>query len=194
MKKKLDFKMTIINASCLFLLATHSFANPVCSRTGALTVCGEGTLDHLHVAGKASLDGTSILNTTEIAGVLNAKNAFFNKLKVSGKATLTNSDVKGKVKISGLLKAKNTKFHQKIHISSDKIILDSSYSINIQVDKGGETQVLCLRNNTVIDGDVLFTSNRGIVVSDKSSKIKGHIYGGYLKQYDESNCKGDENE
>ena len=194
MKNKLDFKMMIINAACLLLLATYSYANPVCSRTGALTVCGEGTLDYLHVAGKATLDGTKILNTTEIAGMLNAKDAFFNTLKVSGKATLDNSDVKGKVKISGLLRTKNTQFHQKIIISSDKIILDSSHSMNIQVDKGGEIQVLCLRNNTVINGDVLFTSNRGIVVSDKSSKIIGHIYGGFLKQNDKSNCKGEENE
>lgn len=174
------------------IISANALANPTCSRTGAITVCGKGTLSNLHVAGKASLDGTTVIGKTEIAGMLDAKDVYLNALKVSGKATIYNSKIRGASKISGLLDTYHTKFYQKITISSDKTYLTDSYSRDIEVSRGGDKQILCLKNNTVVDGNIRFTTNRGMVVIDKSSKITGRVIGGYLTQNDfESHCKGE---
>jgi hypothetical protein len=178
---------------CCFV-STKNLSNPICSRTGAITVCGKGTLDHLHVAGKVTLDGTTVLEKTEIAGMLNAKEVYLNTLKVSGKVSLYNSQIKGTAKISGMLDAQQSKFYQKIDISSDMTHLSASYSRDIQISRGGDRQVLCLKDNTIIDGNILFTSNRGVVVIDRSSKINGRVDGGYIKQNEfESYCEGEAN-
>lgn len=192
--RKTKNRLNIISLIFFCFGVTNTLANPVCSKTGALTVCGKGTLNDLHVAGKATLDGTTILGRTEIAGMLQANDTCLNILKVSGKTSLNNSLIKGKTKISGMLDASYAKFNEKITISSDRTYLTESYSKNIEISRGGKTQVLCLGNNTIVDGDIVFTSNHGVVVIDESSKIKGRVMGGYIKQNSfQSYCEGERN-
>ena len=73
MGKKVTKRLRSIKLVILCLSVTSSFANPVCSRIGAITDCGNGILEELHVAGKATLDGTTVLGKTEIAGMLLAE-------------------------------------------------------------------------------------------------------------------------
>jgi hypothetical protein len=177
---------------CFLFMSINSFANRTCDRTGAITICGKGTLDHLHVAGKATLEGTTVLGKTEIAGMLKAKGSSFNNLKVSGKVLIDNSQIKGKTKVSGLLDAINSKFYQLLNISSDKTYLSETYTRDIQISRGGDTQVLCVQNNTVVDGNIRFISNHGVVVIDQSSKIKGRVTGGYISKNEfPTYCRGE---
>lgn len=187
-------KLYLIQTACLFLLTTNTYANYICSRTGAITECGEGKLNNLHVAGKATLIGTTILGDTHIAGVLNATNVNLNTLYVAGKARITSSQIRGIAKISGLLVSCKNKFAQKLTISSDKTYLEGTETGDIEINRGGDTQVLYLGNQTIVHGNITFPEKTGLVILDKTAKIDGHVIGGYLDKNNFQLKCGDQNE
>lgn len=185
-------KKFITAISLLFICAQTSFAYPVCTRTGAITECGTGKLDQLDVAGKATLNGTTVVGNTHIAGVLAATNVNLNSLNVAGKATLIMSKVNDATKINGLLVSCSTKFNRKITISSDKTHFDHSETNEIEINPGNDAQVVYLGNNTVVKGNISFSSGHGLVVIDSSSKINGRVIGGYISQKEFDNyCEGE---
>jgi hypothetical protein len=184
----------IILAGSLLVCAQISFAYSVCSRTGSITECGAGKLDELDVAGKATLNETTVTGDTHIAGMLNAKNANLNTLNIAGKATFFTSHVRGAAKISGLLASCNTSFNKKITISSDKAYFDHSEANEIEVNPGGDTQVVYLGNNTLVKGNISFSSGHGLVVIDSTSRVIGRVIGGDISQKEfDSYCEGENN-
>lgn len=194
MERASKLKKYLFAATSSFILVTNINANPVCSRMGAITECGEGKLSDLHIAGKATLKGTTVLGDTHIAGMLNATNVNLNTLYVAGKASIDRSQIRGKAKISGLLISCKNKFAHKLTISSDKTYLEETESGDIEISRGGDTQVLYLGNQTVIHGNITFTDKHGLVLLDKTSKIEGHVIGGYLDKNNFQLQCGDQNE
>lgn len=175
----------------LLITASVSNANSVCQRTGAITECGQGRITNLDVAGKASLHGTTVTGDTRIAGLLRAYQADLNKLDIAGKVDLINTKVRGSARISGLLTACDSNIDQSLLISSDQTYLANTITKSIQIDAGGRDQFLYLANNSLVNGDVTFTTNHGVVVMDSTSKINGHVIGGYINHLNyKSNCKG----
>lgn len=164
-----------------FFLITSSFANEVCNKMGTFTLsCGKGTLYEMQAAGKVILNGTTVLDTIEIAGILNANEANLHKLIVFGQASLHHSIIKDETYINGILSAKHVNFYKKLTVSAYKTYLSNAHSRDIEISRKGGTQIVCIGANSVVDGNILFASNHGVVIIDKSSKINGRVFGAYI--------------
>lgn len=182
----------------LFLFLSYSLiscavqaASARCVKNGAITQCFDGTLENLQVAGKASLLGTTVLGDTHVSGLLHAKTADLNQLHVAGKAQLFRTQVHGETRVSGKLDAQQSQFNNKIYLATDITHLKQTSTRAILFTRNPKPEVLCLSRGSLVNGDVTFDSNRGKVVVDQSSQVKGRIIGGYLSYEFSNYCKGD---
>lgn len=126
---------------------------------------------------------------------MNAKSVSLNKLDIARKATISSSKISGATKISGLLTSCQNKFSKKLEISSDKTYIDNTETEEIEINRGGDTQVLYLGGASIVHGNITFQDKHGLVVMDKNAKINGHVIGGYISHNNfQSHCIGEADE
>lgn len=120
--------------------------------------------------------------------------------KAGGGAWMRGCKIFAELALGDNLQAENTVFHQNIfvngNVSAQKthfegilqakaeiIQFDQVYANHIIVnptDVVYAPQVVCLKNHTIVCGDIYFPSSKGKIVLDSTSHIYGKIYGGKI--------------
>lgn len=148
-----------------------------------LRLDGNGTgneidCNYLEVAGSFNVTDAKT-NMTVISGSLNATNmTIVNNLKLEGSLNANNLMVDGYTEIDGAMNVLNSKFNDIVLTSTKSTITDSSTgNITVRSDKNNAQQLLIIKGDTVINGNIVFASGSGIVVMDPSVKLTGTMYG-----------------
>lgn len=162
----------------LMFSTLNSYAGQCIESAGKVSY-GNEIIPCLKVAGKATLNGTTVQGLTRISGSVFAKNANLNQLNVSGKADLTGTMINGTGEISGLLTTFKSQVLGDLTISSNTVELESTTTKNITINPGGLEQVLYL-TNSIVEGNVIFTSGNGVVYLRGASQVTGKIIGGKI--------------
>ncbi len=115
------------------------------------------TIDKLYVYGSAEIENSTIHKRTKLYGSLKAKNSTFDVIKIKGKKA-TFSDCKTKT----INVSKNTEF----------TLFGKS--------KKKKKQTIKLKNTTV-NGDIIFTEEKGTVILEGNSKVTGNVTGGVIE-------------
>ena len=152
----------------------------------------------LNVNGPLQFSNLLVEEDAEVHGpVENSKNGVFVNLKIVGpfsaeKIVCDNLSVMGAIDVSELVVKKTMQVTGGINIkhgdikdlevnSSHISLVDSKLS-NLTVNgRKGKEQTLIL-DKTVISGDVIFKSGKGIIEMSKDSVVKGKIAGATLKK------------
>lgn len=126
-----------------------------------------GNINELHCVGWATLKDNKI-NTLIITGHLDA-----DKIEVIDQSNIT-----------GVMDASNSKFKDISIVSSVMTLKNCSVeSIHFQknnVEK--EPPVLKLLESSIVTGDIIFKSQNGKVIIDKTSKVMGQVKGGIIEE------------
>jgi cytoskeletal protein CcmA (bactofilin family) len=139
---------------------------------GTLTIRGNTTLNNLTVTKPADVKGNLTVSSAKLdqltlSGNLNATNTTFSITSVKGAANIQDS------KINGLLT-----------LATNLAILNGTTTkdINVVQNQSSKPQVLCLQKATVVQGNISFASNRGMIYSIGASKIEGKVIGAKVVQ------------
>ncbi len=165
----------------IFFTSFSCFAKtPICASEGAYIICSEGSLPFLNVSGKADLRQVHVGGDGHVAGMLSASDSTFQDLTVAGKASLDHAVISGVVHISGMVKATQCVFKGPVHLSTDASYFSNTKLQSVEVNAGNDFPVIYLSENTIILGDIVFSSRNGKVYVDSSVKINGKLIGGQL--------------
>lgn len=143
-----------------------------------------------------------VFDSLFITGPFMAKNIACSKLEVTGPVDVTDLQVSGDATIIGPLKAGKSTFQnltltgplkaekstfQDLTITADKIVLEDVKTKDILVKKNQEErqekkQVLHLNGKTIVEGNIIFESGKGIVEQGSEVKIQGEIKGATVEK------------
>lgn len=157
-------------------------AAPQCGSAQGNMIAGKVTMSCLNISGSAKMDGTTIKDTLTMTGPLDAKNTRLGSLIVTGDVKIADSVISGPTTIVGTLDSSNTTYEGKVQITSNTVTLTHSTvsSITINAAKPGKKIYLYLKDNSFINGDIVFTGGAGVVKS-KQSTISGKVVGGTVE-------------
>jgi hypothetical protein len=159
----------------LLAVSVHASANEKCAEAMGRMVVGKVTMECLHVTGDTRFDGTTIRHKLTVIGAFDAKSAKLSDLEVTGNVVLHNSHISGVTHITGALQAFDTYFGGKIDLTAQLVRLShvTTHMIRIDSNKPAELDL----DNTIVNGDIVFSHPGGIVKNHKS-QIHGKIMGG----------------
>jgi len=157
------------------LITSPAFAQQKCAEVQGNMVVKKVTMKCLSVKGTADFDHTTILHDLQVKGTLSANSATLGSVNVTGKTSLHNSVINGVTQITGFLEAFDTTFKDKIQLLGPDAVFENSKTKGIEVLEKAKS-VIHLKNTTV-DGDIVFTHQKGIV-ENTNSTIQGKIIGG----------------
>jgi len=161
---------------------------------------GKQNLSKVQVYGPAVFEGTTVAETAQIFGPMNAEDAKFKTLVVNGPCNLKSSSiheaalngpvkvrkvtVTGKIEINGPLMARDSHFKGPISIAARKITFEGSDAISLELrashnsdDKKGQIVIL---KNSIISGNIMFEQGNGKVYLMRGAKVKGQVKGGQI--------------
>ncbi len=167
------------------LVATLAISIPalsagVCQHYPGSTICGKGEVNNVTAYGVATLNGTTVDQTTDVSGALTAIDANLNMASVKGSAILQNTTVNGTNHFFGGFNTKGSTFKKTLTISSNDVTLVDTKTVDVllgDVSPVG-TQKLHLKGNTLINGDVTFKQGHGIVYLSGNAQVSGQVNGG----------------
>ena len=150
-----------------------------------------GTLDAkdahikaMDIHGKTSLNGC-VVDTMEIHGKTSLDRCSIGSMEVYGKADLSDCSISKKSTITGFLVAGSSKFLEELTVASDRIVFSSCSLSSLRVieTKGFKnTQVVELKDNTTVNGSIIFERGNGEVILGSNCTITGNIVGGKLRK------------
>lgn len=174
--------------SCLALFGAAYAENPCQSSSGPYgpMSCSGGITPSISANGPVTITDTIVEQGVQVNGVLTAEKAVFGSLTVNGKVTFHRVLVKGTSAITGDLNAHKSNFQDTLTISTNTVHLAACHTADIIIDNSGDgivsPQVLELADGTVVDGNVTFKADDGIVKMGPHSKITGKVIGGKVVQ------------
>ena len=159
------------------------------------------TAESLSVMGPLEFHDLRVTGDAEIKGpVTNSESGTFGLLKITGPfiandVACEQLDVEGPVNVSGLrvsdetnivgpLEVRQSQF-QGLNILADEISLEDVDVNDINVDwvkAKHERQVLRLKGNTIVMGNIVFKSGKGIIKQGPNVKIRGEITGATVEK------------
>ncbi|MCS5711096.1 hypothetical protein [Candidatus Berkiella aquae] len=165
---------------------------------GAIQI-SQSSQKKLHHSGVLQLDNVKVEGDTLINGYLLAKNSSFHDLTVNGQCQLENTELLGPLSINGQLQlknvnaegpitvygflgARNTQFAKPITITSANLDLIDSNAQNITIEPVKDLKQTLNLTRSTVNGDITFTSGKGIVKVDPASSIKGKVKGGTIEK------------
>lgn len=179
--------MTITKLISLFLLTgTVAVAHAgVCTRVPGSVNCGPGEVDKLSGNGTVTVNGTTVLGSTKVNGLLTAEDGSFFSLNVNGITKLIQCVVNDTVHIKGTLTASSSTFEKTIALRSNKIhLINSKVNANLHFKHSGAIkQVAYLDDFSEVRGDIIFDDGIGEVVLRGQSKVAGQVIGGHIVSY-----------
>lgn len=117
-----------------------------------------------------------------ITGLFAARNVTCSKLEVIGPVDVTHLQVSGITTIIGPLTAEKSTF-QNLIITADKIVLEDSKTQEIIIKKNeNKKQVLNLKGNTIVQGNITFESGKGTIKQGPEVTIQGAIKGATVEK------------
>ena len=123
----------------------------------------------------------AIVKNIIVAGTLDLKNTkITGELKSLG-LTMTHNSIINKAKVFGYLSAKNTIFEDVLDINSTKARLTSCKTKNILMTSSGKKKAFLFLRNTIVDGNIGFPYENGVVILSKGAKINGRVIGGKVR-------------
>lgn len=174
--------------ACLLFGVTFSAASSastVCNNGYGEVTCSKGSVDSVNANGVAKMDGTTVLQHTQVNGSLQAQKVVLNTLTVNGDTSMSNSTVNKAARVNGALKARNTKFLSTLTIASNNARLDKCETKDITIEKIDAPKQALKLTSTNVEGSIKFNGNNGFVYLCKGSKITGSVSGGKIVE----NCK-----
>lgn len=148
----------------------------------------KGTLDFhsLDIADKAVVNGPvsgekGKFGKLEVTGPFVVDHVISDDLYVTGPVKATFLEVKSDAEFIGPVFVQHAKFHDLV-ATAEKITLEDVTVQDLTVEKTDQDQVLVLKGNTVVNGDIEFASGKGIVQADSTVEIKGKVKGGTVEK------------
>lgn len=149
----------------------------------SLAVTGLLEFNHLNISGDATLTGAvkgskGKFNTLTVTGSLDVDHVICKELIVTGNVKATFLDVAKQSTVNGDLEVKESKLGA-LSVAGDKILLDGVLLDSLTVRKGiSDQQTVTLQGATIVNGDILFESGKGILnVQGSEVKINGTTKG-----------------
>lgn len=182
---------------CGFLQAS---ASPQDLNSFGEQVLRNQTIQNLNHSGHIEIADTTIRGTATINGTINVKNSRFSELFVNGDIVIDDSTVSKNLTVNGSMDADNSRFEAAVRING-MIAAESSqfsqgitvhgnhaefeecklHSLQIKKPQGVALQEVYLEE-TIVQGDIVFEQEGGVVLIDSQSKIMGSLKGGTIKQ------------
>lgn len=145
---------------------------------------GSVNLEAIHGVGQVKLNGTTVAQL-HLTGSLIASSAQIGSLDVSGEVNLSDSQVKNQATITGYLRAQKTTFERPIFLALQRAVFTHSkmQGVTVRQNMGFKgKQVLELRQNTTIQGPVVFEGGKGEIHLYSGSKVIGEVTGAKILQ------------
>ena len=143
------------------------------------------TLKNLTVNGSATIKEVTVSEDTKINGSVKLKESDLGSLTVNGSADLKSVTVKGLVVIYGSGDFKDSQF-QDLELGGTRFdFTDTKVAGNIHVEPAGffaKKEQLLVLNDTIVSGNIVFDSEKGIVELQGSSEITGEVVGGVITE------------
>jgi len=173
----------------IFALACSGCSGPECNNqkeeemntlgASGLLNYGRQTLPFLEGSGMVNLNGTTVNGLTSIQGCLKAIGAIFkSNVQIQGQFDIESSRIEGPLSVQGLATIIDSNI-QDCGITSNKVVMVSTTTKNITIfpTRNSSSEVLVIRNGTVVNGDVTFASGNGIIQNDGTAQINGAVRG-----------------
>ena len=144
-----------------------------CSELGSVCIGGELWLENCCLCGTSKTEGGAWIVDSKV----------FAELDVGETLHAENSRFYQDITVNGNVDAKNTLFEMTLQAAAAFIQLDQVHAGSIVVcptDSPFDSQVICIKNKSIVQGDIHFTSCRGKIVLDPTSHIQGQVYGGTI--------------
>ena len=169
--------------SAMLLAGTTSIASAsVCTIEPGSVTCGKGEITDLSGNGMVTVNGTTVLETTSVNGLLKANDASFGSLQINGTATLTQCIINALADFKGTITADSSHFKRSIEIYSTLSRFSNTKIENdIRVHHtDNPKQVIHLEKNSIVSGDIIFDDGHGQVIVRGKSNILGKVMGGEI--------------
>jgi hypothetical protein len=185
-------------------------SGPVCYKNkyfGWLNAHGSLELDHVNVSHRIFNDQSLNANNSHIGGFCIGDKVrlcgcfVYEDSEIGKEGLVYGTEIFGNLIINGSLTAQNSVFHQNVTVFGDVDAQDSCFEEELKATAefvcmnnvaahdvcicaiGPYTlQVVYLKNQSVIHGDIYFPSGQGRIILDATSHIEGQIYGGCIIQ------------
>ena len=182
MKKINLIKKTPQLAAFAFVIFSGPSFADVCKMMPGSVRCGGGSVDSLHVNGKASLKGTTVLGHALINGLLIADESVFNAMQVNGSADVTHCSFNQTPSINGTLKASSSAFNESLDVHSSMTrLINTVVKGDIHVyHTSPANQVVYLDGLSRVSGNVVFDDEEGEVILRGGSRVEGRVVGGQV--------------
>jgi len=144
---------------------------------------GEVTLESLELLGTIKLNGTTVSKLLKVTGNLIANSAHLHEVEAEGDVKLNHSVLESQVRITGSLQADDSEFCQPLIFIGQKALFSKCKLAGITVRRDASfraKQVIELKNQTIIEGSIVFEGGNGVVFLFPGSKIHGSVTGGKL--------------
>ncbi len=140
---------------------------------------GKETLEAVKFNGNLTLDGTTIKGLLYVNGRLKADGADIGELEVNGSVALRDTQVQGASVVNGLFEAKKSTLGPlSIAARTVKLVASEVESIQVRQITGLRiTQNVELKDGTIVNGDIVFDGDKGEVIIDATSKVRGSVKG-----------------
>jgi hypothetical protein len=171
--------LTVVFISSLF--AAEEKAPPKQLQTIGANSYGAETLESLTTVGLVKLNRTLITHELNVNGSLIAQGATIGSVEVIGEANLTDTIIQNGGTILGYLQTHHATVNMPLIINGQKASLTSSKLVGITVrtmDAFKGTQIIELRQKTIVDGPITFESGKGEVHLYSGSQVLGPVSGG----------------
>jgi predicted acyltransferase (DUF342 family) len=145
---------------------------------------GAVNMEAIDGIGQVKLNGTSVAHLY-LTGTLIGINAQIGSLTVSGDVNLSETHIKQEASITGYLRAQRTTFEQPVTLTLQRAVFTTSklQGVTVLQNMGFKgKQVLELRQNTIIQGPVVFEGGKGEIHLYSGSKVLGEVKGAKVLQ------------
>ncbi|MBF0298159.1 MAG: hypothetical protein HQK51_05530 [Oligoflexia bacterium] len=151
--------------------------------------------NNLEIIGATTFENNIKVNgKISIVGPVKINKSYINTGKIVGSLKAVESDFANELKVIGLVECSQCNFKSEIEIISNKSIFTNSELSTIKIMKNEndgsddsskenstsvkKKQILILKGNTKVNGDVIFEDQNSELILDKNVKISGKIIKG----------------
>ena len=135
--------------------------------------------------GKVSTDGIIVEDKVKVEGEFQANNCTFGSLNIKGISYLNDCNITNDSNIHGIAVIVGCNFLNSLSVASSLVSIDSSSLPLLYIPKVNEknaTQIVEIKNYSIVYGSISFESGNGEVWIDQTSKLKGIVQGGVVIQ------------
>ncbi len=140
-------------------------------------------IEDLTFKGSLDLHRSESEGLLQVLGTLNASDSTLDEVEVKGTLLLKNCIVTGEVAILGTFIAERSRFDEPIFAFTKEMEFNCSRVDSIHINKVGHTpltQIVKLKNGTVVEGNITFESKNGEIWLYKESRFLGAVVGGKI--------------